>query len=45
MLVKEYHSSRLEVIYLNIEHILNFSFLIGICFGGRNSEAPAIANT
>jgi hypothetical protein len=30
---------------LAFKHILYFSFSIGICFGGRNSEAPAIANT
>jgi hypothetical protein len=26
----------LDVIYLAFKHILNFSFSIGICFGGQN---------
>ena len=34
-----------DVIYLAFEYILYISFSIGICFGRRNSEAPAIANT
>ena len=40
-----YRISWLDVNYFAFKHILHFSFSIGICFGGRNSEAPAIANT